>query len=368
MSITPSPDDKPATIENNRQHRQETGATHLTLVQETTDALMILDRDGIVRFADPGAEKLFGGGPSLVGKPAPLALQPGTQVLTLETEAEQRFVEVRLADSDWQGMPAYVASASDITARRQIEDAIDRARTVVRQTGRDNEAFFSNLSHSLRTPLNDIIGFSELIKEERLGPLENDKYKTYVADIHASSLALLDLIDEALGLANGDRSPAQTDAAASMEDVLRLADNCRRGGDEPAFALHMADGVRGVKIAGDPDGLQHAFRLLFSDAARNGIAASPTTLSIDCSDGMLVLEFNNCWHGHSDADLANMLDGKSALGPDPFALNPTKQRFQKTAAAFAAIKRMVDLYGGAFAILGNGDNGVRLRIKLKIAS
>lgn len=56
------------------------------------------------------------------------------------------------------------------------------------------------MSHELRTPLNAILGFSEVIKNEVLGPVGNPSYKEYVEDIHSSGQHLLNLINEILDL------------------------------------------------------------------------------------------------------------------------------------------------------------------------
>ena len=60
--------------------------------------------------------------------------------------------------------------------------------------------FLATISHELRTPLNAILGFSEVIKDEVMGPLENATYKEYVGDIHSSGKHLLNLINEILDL------------------------------------------------------------------------------------------------------------------------------------------------------------------------
>jgi two-component system cell cycle sensor histidine kinase PleC len=60
--------------------------------------------------------------------------------------------------------------------------------------------FLATMSHELRTPLNAILGFSEIMKNQVLGPIENASYKDYVNDIHTSGQHLLDLINEILDL------------------------------------------------------------------------------------------------------------------------------------------------------------------------
>jgi len=60
--------------------------------------------------------------------------------------------------------------------------------------------FLATMSHELRTPLNAIIGFSEMMKDEMLGPHQVDAYRSYSADIHASGEHLLNLINEILDI------------------------------------------------------------------------------------------------------------------------------------------------------------------------
>lgn len=58
--------------------------------------------------------------------------------------------------------------------------------------------FLSSMSHELRTPLNAIIGFADMIKEKVFGDIGNDKYETYINDIHGSGQHLLNLINDIL--------------------------------------------------------------------------------------------------------------------------------------------------------------------------
>ena len=60
--------------------------------------------------------------------------------------------------------------------------------------------FLATMSHELRTPLNAIIGFSEIMKDEILGPLLNDQYREYSKDIHNSGSHLLKLINDILDI------------------------------------------------------------------------------------------------------------------------------------------------------------------------
>ena len=54
------------------------------------------------------------------------------------------------------------------------------------------------MSHELKTPLNAVLGFSEIIRDEVLGPVGQPGYREYAADIHASGARLLAVINDVL--------------------------------------------------------------------------------------------------------------------------------------------------------------------------
>ncbi len=82
------------------------------------------------------------------------------------------------------------------TARAISEEARRRAE----EANLAKSRFLATMSHELRTPLNAILGFSEIMKNEALGPMQNDTYKDYAADIHSSGDHLLNVINEILDL------------------------------------------------------------------------------------------------------------------------------------------------------------------------
>ena len=82
------------------------------------------------------------------------------------------------------GRPRYLDGAIfDITDRKQDEVALIRAKTGAESANRAKSAFLALMSHEFRTPLNAIIGFSDLVRSEAYGPIGNDLYKEYLQDI-----------------------------------------------------------------------------------------------------------------------------------------------------------------------------------------
>lgn len=82
--------------------------------------------------------------------------------------------------------------------RRTAEDLV-RAKEEAERANRFKDQFLSMMSHELRTPLNAILGFSELLSDERYGPL-TDRQNRYVANIHNGGRHLLRIINDILDL------------------------------------------------------------------------------------------------------------------------------------------------------------------------
>jgi two-component system cell cycle sensor histidine kinase PleC len=87
-----------------------------------------------------------------------------------------------------------------ISELEQAKRASDEARLKAETANLAKSKFLANMSHELRTPLNAILGFSEMIKDEILGPEATQTYRSYAGDIHTSGTHLLKLINEILDL------------------------------------------------------------------------------------------------------------------------------------------------------------------------
>jgi signal transduction histidine kinase len=112
--------------------------------------------------------------------------------------------------------------------------ALARSRDAAEASNRSKMTFLANMSHELRTPLNAIIGFSELIRDEKNGPIAQRPYLDYAADIHDSGRRLLDIINSVLDLSrleSGDIAslPETVDLHELIGDCLReLKDEIHR--------------------------------------------------------------------------------------------------------------------------------------------
>ena len=84
--------------------------------------------------------------------------------------------------------------------------------------------FLATMSHELRTPLNAIIGFSDMIDKQVFGPIGNEKYREYIADIHRSGESLLGLINDILDITKLDIGAFQIKTTTfHLAETLRSA-------------------------------------------------------------------------------------------------------------------------------------------------
>lgn len=94
----------------------------------------------------------------------------------------------------------FVTTYTDVTALRHGARDLQQAKIAAETSNHAKSAFLANMSHELRTPLNAVIGFSDLMAEERFGPL-GERYAGYARDIRQSGQHLLEVINDILDLA-----------------------------------------------------------------------------------------------------------------------------------------------------------------------
>jgi len=126
------------------------------------------------------------------------ALQKNDAVQDFEIEIEQKSGEYKsclitankLEKEDFQG---YTCIIRDITERKQTEELI-KARDLAQQSAKMKEQFIASISHEMRTPMNAVLGMSNLVIKTDL----NDEQFNYISSIKQSSEILLGIINDIL--------------------------------------------------------------------------------------------------------------------------------------------------------------------------
>ena len=98
---------------------------------------------------------------------------------------------------------------------RNIELAAAKAEA--ERANRAQGELIANVSHELRTPLNSVIGFSEILKDERMGPMGSPEYPEFAGEIHSSGTRLLEIINSILYM-----SQLESGSAEMQQEILSL--------------------------------------------------------------------------------------------------------------------------------------------------
>ena len=107
-------------------------------------------------------------------------------------------------------------------------DALQRDLTTAQQALQEEKTlrsdFLAKVSHEVRTPLNAILGFAEVILDERFGPLQNPRYREYLRDIHQSGTHVMSLVNDLLDLSRMEAGRVSMSFAAV--DINRIVAEC----------------------------------------------------------------------------------------------------------------------------------------------
>jgi two-component system cell cycle sensor histidine kinase PleC len=207
--------------------------------------------------------------------------------------------------------------------------------------------FLATMSHELRTPLNAILGFSEVMKEEIMGPLENPTYRDYAKSIHQSGSHLLNLINEIL-----DLSRIEAGRYELSEQPIRLADiveDCHQ-------LLKLRADAKGLNIEHDLEpGMPHiwaderAMRQICLNLLSNALKFTPRGGSVilrvaRTTDGGQLMSVADNGPGIPREEIPKVMQ---AFGQGSLAHETAEGG---TGLGLPIVKKLVELHGGRFVL------------------
>ncbi len=190
------------------------------------DAMITIDRRGMIQSFTPSAQDMFGyGAEEVIGKnistllpricdgpgglssmedrggDMPKITGAGREITGLKKNGEEFPAELVINVAEVDGEKILVAVVRDITVRKETEKRISdysldlvAARTEAENANRMKGEFLASMSHEIRTPMNGIIGMTELLLETPL----NDKQNRYAKIVINSADSLLTIINDIL--------------------------------------------------------------------------------------------------------------------------------------------------------------------------
>lgn len=279
-------------------------------------------------------------------------------------------IEEKLADGRWMHISrnrtadgGMIAIFSDITLHIEREHVLREAAERAEAGSRTKSEFLATMSHELRTPLNAVIGFSEFMVTETLGPVGHPKYREFMDDILGSARRLLAIINDILEWSKLDAGHNALELAPVALGPL-IGDI--REEVSPAFEiagveLRTADGTDCNAMA-DRSKLQLILRNLLSNAAKfTPKGGRATVTAIDAADGWVEICVADTGIGMREEDIP------VALAPFGQVDSRLARKYEGTGLGLALVKAYVERHGGTLAIETAPGQGTRVTVMLKAA-
>jgi len=341
-TLVPHPRAAPRSSEGERPDGAE--ATAGDLLDHVDDAVALLDANGFVRRLNRRGESWFSrpGVDGIVGRSFMELLAPDSRATGSALLGEagsqsrhnavplQREVLVRTADHvplpmlltmGRVGTSEFYATLRDLSELKRAETELARtARERERDTARSSD-FLAKISHEIRTPLNAILGFAEVIMDERFGPLGNSRYKDYLRDIHASGTLVMTLVSDLLDLSRIQAGQLDLDVGAVdvnkivTESVAQMQPEAHR--ERVIMRTSLNHRIPAVLV--DERSARQIVQNLLSNAVKFNEPGGQVIVSTAPGDaGTVVLRVRDTGIGMTDAEIAAALEPfqqVSSLGP-----------------------------------------------------
>ncbi len=219
--------------------------------------------------------------------------------------------------------------------------------------------FLANMSHELRTPLNAIIGFSQIIKEQIMGP-GKQVYADYAKHILGAGEHLLEIINNLLDISKIEAGKTEIgDELVDLADLLAASLAAVSVQAEAKQLALVADVPPGLpRIRGDAVRLRQVLINLLSNAVKFTAAGQViVTVACDAARG-LSISVADTGIGMSPAEVA------IALEPFGQVENAITKKYEGTGLGLSIARRLVELHGGHLTIASVKGVGTTIGVEL----
>lgn len=281
-------------IERMAQALQKTEASYRGIVEDQADLICRYRLDGKLTFVNSAYALAFGRKRNeLLGQPFPLFV-PGAAIghepYTFERELDlpdgrRRWLmwTQRAIKDDKDETLEYQGVGHDITIRKEAEAALLHAKETAEAADRAKSEFLAIISHEIRTPINGVIGFAQILADSPLTPDQREQ----VAIIRSSGQALEKLIADILDLSKIEAGKIEIESSPfglhkSVEEVCAFfAPKARAAA--LVITAHIAPDVPAI-VNSDESHLRQILTNLIDNALKFTERGS-ITLHVSCMRG-----------------------------------------------------------------------------------
>ncbi len=286
----------------------------------------------------------------------------GVEVEIIKQDGSKAWLleNIRSVYDDNGDVAYFEGTVWDITKRKEIDQALRSAKLEADLTSRARIEFMANMSHELRTPLNAVIGFSEIIRNEVMGPIEQDAYKEYAEDIHNSGKQLLSIINDILELSQieiGERELKEKEfpVARIIQSVLNLLEHKIKHG-KLKVNINIPEDMPNIFAE------ELAFKQIFMNIIGNAVKFTPENGKINIfaklgEDGSMIIEISDSGVGMTEDELEKALQPFGQVETDMARDN------SGTGLGLSIVQALVELHGGRFLIMSEKNKGTTIKLE-----
>jgi len=249
-------------------------------------------------------------------------------------------------------------SFRDISDTIRVERALRERNEALEAADRLKSEFVANVSYELRTPLNTIIGFTEILNNQYFGAL-NPRQSEYTEGVLEASHRLLSLINDILDLAVIEAGRMMLDAKpfqvrAMLESVIGLTNEWAREQDL-RLEFHAANDIGAIE--GDERRLKHAIFNLLSNAIKFTPPGGRIQVGARRDGDTVEFVVEDSGIGIPEDDQARVFD-KFVRGQGPEGSSAG------AGLGLALVKSFIQLHGGTTKLVSMPNKGTRVVCRL----
>lgn len=304
-----------------------------SILDTTNDGIILMEPDGRILSINASAEALFGiEFDDAIGKPLQALFAPESHTVirgyvanviedgverlindgeeAIALEANGGIIPVFVTIAKMQSSGKLCAVLRDITNWKKAEEELIQSRKEAETSNEQKSEFLAKVSHEIRTPLNAIIGFSDVMIEERFGPIDNDRYREYLRDIKRSGSHVLDIVNELLDLSRIEAGKLElTFEAVSLNEVVAETVALLQPEANTNRTIIRTSLSRSVpKIVADPRSIRQIILNLVSNAIKYSRSNSQVIVStVYETNGEVALRVRDTGDGMTDEQIEEAL-------------------------------------------------------------
>ncbi|HYW58971.1 MAG TPA: PAS domain-containing sensor histidine kinase [Xanthobacteraceae bacterium] len=252
----------------------------------------------------------------------------------------------------------------DITSAKKTESDLSAARAQAAKASAAKSELLARISHEIRTPLNSVIGFTEVMLEERFGPIGNERYRDYLKDVRASGDHVLTLLSDLLDLAKIESG--RLDLTFANLNLNELVQGCvalmQPQANRERIIIRSSLSPRLRAVVGDARAVRQIVLNLLSNSIRlTGAGGQVIISTAQAVDGEVMLRVRDTGIGMDDKELAVALE--------PFRQLATSSRWGSagTGLGLPLTKALAEANRARFTITSRVDDGTLVEVAFPVA-